>query len=120
MTTTALYGAQAEAIAAAYLARKEFIILAQNARFGRYEIDIIAYDTIQKMIVFVEVKARRRSTAAYPIRLAVNHRKRRALRQAIDRWTIENEYDGPGRLDIVCIASSRVAEHIVDSGADFF
>jgi putative endonuclease len=119
-TKTALYGGKAEQIAAEFLVRKGFRILERNARFGRYEIDIIAYDEVEKMIVFVEVKARKRSSIAYPIRTAVTSRKRRALEQAIAHWITSKAYEGAGRTDVVCIAGTNVVEHLLNIGSDFF
>ncbi len=118
--STEQVGRHGEEIAASYLRSKNYVILEQNARLGRYEIDIIAEDPYEKMMVFVEVKTRSHDDHRYPIRTAVDRRKRRALRKAVFRWVLRHEYDGPGRIDIVCIAGERIVDHVVNVGADFF
>jgi len=112
-------GALGEQAAEAYLQRIAHRILARNVRLGRCELDIIAYDEREHMLVFVEVKARRNYCAAYPIHTAVNRRKRQALRRAVDAWITLNEYCGPARIDIVCVGAGRITEHIRDIGSDF-
>ncbi len=92
----------------------------RNVRFGRYEIDIVAFDRVEKMMVFVEVKTRSNHSFAYPIRTAVDRRKRRAMRLAIARWTLQHDYDGPGRIDLLSVSNGRVIEHLKDLGSDFF
>jgi len=120
MGTSAATGQQGEELAASYLKRNGYRICERNVRFKRLEIDIIAYDKKRKMMVFVEVKARSHPSLEYPIRTAVDQRKRRALRQAVARWVNKHEYEGPGRIDIVCIGDGKMQEHIMDIGSDFF
>jgi putative endonuclease len=120
MVTTAETGIQGEKIAALHLEACGYDVLERNVRFGKYEIDIVAFDRVRAMMVFVEVKTRRRFHPLYPIQTAVNPRKRRALTEAIARWCNVHEYDGPGRMDILCVASHKIVQHIVDAGADFF
>ena len=118
--TTQETGINGEETAAVYLMRQRYDVRERNVRFGRYEIDIVAYDRTEKMMVFVEVKARIRHSDAYPIRTAVDARKRRAMRQAIARWTQKHQYDGPGRIDILSVSGPAVIEHLKDLGSDFF
>ncbi len=118
--TTAITGAEGEAIAADYLRGIGYRILERNTRFGRYEIDIIAKDPSRAMIVFIEVKSRTGFDPAYPIRTAVNYRKRRALRHAIARWVNLHHYEGAGRIDVISVADGVVIEHLLDLGADFY
>lgn len=56
----AQFGALGEACAAAYLQAAGYRILAQNVRIGGVEIDLIALHA--RVLVFVEVKARRSAT----------------------------------------------------------
>lgn len=108
-----------EEMAAAYLRRLGYDIRERNTRFGKHEIDIVAYDPAEKMIVFVEVKTRRSHCEQYPIRTAVNQNKRRALRKAIWKWLRHHQYDGPGRMDIISVCQENIVEHLVDVGSDF-
>ncbi len=118
--TTALTGKLGEGAAATYLTRAGYVVKECNARFGRYEIDIVAEDQKEKMLVFVEVKARTKKSAAYPTRTALDARKRRALREAIFRYVAHHGYEGPARIDLLCVSQGTVHEHLVDIGAEFF
>jgi putative endonuclease len=57
-------GAQGEALAARYLREQGYRILHQNARLGRYEIDIIAQEG--DTVAFVEVKTRQHAETFSP------------------------------------------------------
>lgn len=118
--TTASTGRLGEALAEAYLRSCGFHIRERNVRCGRFEIDIVAYDPIEKMVVFVEVKTRTRVDERYPVRTMVDGRKRSSMKQAIFRWVERHQYEGSARTDIVCVAGGRVVDHIVNIGADFY
>lgn len=118
--TTDATGRLGEALASAYLQTQNFRIMESNVRFGRYEIDIVAYDPRENMIVFVEVKTRSKFDNRYPIRTAVDSRKRRAMQAAIARWVLKHTYEGPARIDVICVAEGKVQNHIVNIGAEFF
>ena len=120
MVSTATTGRCGEELAAAYLRSIRFRIRERNVRFGRFEIDIVAYDPTEKMIVFVEVKTRTVADHRYPIRTAIDRRKRKAMKQGIFRWVAHHSYDGPARIDLVCVADTKIVEHIVNIGAEFF
>lgn len=115
---TSIVGSTGEAIAAAYLTRIGYRILGRNVRLGKYELDIVARDIARDMIVFVEVKTRLRHDARYPLRTAVDKRKRKALQKAAARWVVAHQYEGAGRTDIVCVAGSSVVQHLVNFGSD--
>lgn len=80
-------GERGEQLAAAWLKReRNFIVLAQNwrsPRDRREEIDLICQDG--DALVFVEVKARA-NAALVPGYYAVDERKKRVLRRAIDTY----------------------------------
>lgn len=107
-----ILGVKGEQIAVDFLRKQGFEIRGTNVRFGRDELDIIAFDPTEKMMVFFEVKTRSTNNERYPIRLAVDRRKRRCLQRAIHAWCIEQNYDGPGRIDILCVSKGRIADHI--------
>lgn len=113
-------GRLGEDTAAKYLESRRYRIRERNVRFGRYEIDIVAFDHSEQMIVFVEVKTRTTVSPQYPIHTAVDREKRRSLKEARDRWITKHQYEGPGRMDIVCVSGNRVTEHVVNVGSDFF
>ncbi|MBT4120259.1 MAG: YraN family protein [Candidatus Peribacter sp.] len=105
-------GKQGEALAKAHLQDKKYKIYDQNIRLGRDEIDIIAYDTAEKMLVFVEVKTRSRYDADFLPALGLTPRKKRALRRAAWKWMQLREYDAPWRIDIILVIGTRVQRHI--------
>lgn len=112
-------GQRGEDIATTYLLARGYDVRERNVRMGRDEIDLVAYDPLERMVVFAEVKTRSRHSEAYPIRTAVNGRKRRALRRAIDLWVTRENYDGPARIDVLSVCDGRVVEHVCDIGSDY-
>lgn len=93
-------GRRGEEIAARFLERAGYRILARNCRVGRLELDLVARDG--ETIVFVEVKARRSGPQA-PSE-AVDRRKRARVRRAAAGWIAgsrdrANEY----RFDVVAV-----------------
>ncbi len=120
MSDTASTGREGEAIAARYLLERGYRIIERNVRLQRYEIDIVAHDMKRAITVFAEVKTRSSHSSAYPVRTAVDPRKRRAMREAVARWVTAHEFEGEGRIDIICVSGGSVVEHIEDVGSDFF
>lgn len=112
-------GQNGEDIAVAYLLRRGYRIEQRNVRLARCEIDIVAFDPANDMLVFAEVKTRARASASYPIRTAMDGRKRRAMHAAVDRWVAKHDYDGAGRIDLLCVCGGKVVEHIHDVGSDY-
>jgi putative endonuclease len=76
-------GAEGEARAAAYLARRGYRIVERNVRSGGVEIDLIAQRGPH--IVFVEVKTRRTTRYGSP-EAAVDARKQARLVQGAYAW----------------------------------
>jgi putative endonuclease len=95
-------GADAEALAAAYLQRQGYQIVAQNFRFGRFgEIDLIA--SKGELLVFVEVKARRSLRFGLPEE-HMTARKRRAFLRAVKGYLLEHGLEGvPCRFDFIAV-----------------
>ncbi len=118
--TTQLTGSLGEEIAAQYLVSNGYDVRERNVRFKKFEIDIVAYDTQEKMMVFVEVKTREHHSQRYPIHTAVDGRKRGAMRKAVARWVTKHDYQESGRTDVLCVSGGRVVEHIKDLGSDFY
>ena len=112
-------GAEGERIAVEYLRQKDYEILHTNCRIGREEIDIVARDHTDHMLVFVEVKTRSRLSASYPVRTALTRRKRAALRRAMFQWMERMHTDEAARIDLVVVSQNRVTEHLQDLGSEF-
>ncbi len=93
-------GAFGEGVAARFLRDQGMEILDRNWRCARGEIDIVA--RAGRDLVVVEVKARRGTSAGYPIE-AVTHRKLGRLRILAVAWLQEHQQWRPDgiRFDVV-------------------
>ncbi len=98
------FGQYAEIVAANYLMKKSFSLLAQNFRYKRFEIDLI----VQKgtLIVFVEVKARKNNLFGNPEDF-VNQKKIRALRLAAAHYLRIQNSQQAIRFDIISVLGSK-------------
>lgn len=109
------FGKQGEEIAVKYLTDKGYEILERNWRNRHKEIDIIAKDGDE--LVIVEVKCRKSSNYGDP-NLAVNKQKQRLLVAAANAYIFRNNLDVDTRFDIVSIVFDNGApqiEHIEDA-----
>ena len=98
MATSKLTGAWGEAIAAEYLRKKHYRIIANgfHSRFG--EIDLIAQN--RKFLVFVEVKLRKSANFA-KAREYVDAKKQDKLRITASLYLSQNPTDLQPRFDII-------------------
>ena len=108
-------GAYGEKIAANYLIKQGFSIIALNYLKKWGEIDIVAHETAQnaKMIHFVEVKTvsyetkddleRAVSYGTWRPEENVHHRKILKLNRAIESWNQENNYKGEWQIDVCSV-----------------
>ena len=87
MTVAQASGAWGEELAARLLAKeKGYKIVGRNVRFGaRCELDIVAWEPVRKILVFVEVKTRKSEDFGRPIE-AVTSAKKKALSRAAVRY----------------------------------
>lgn len=96
-------GDYGEQIAARYLRRHGYWIVARNWRFGHKELDLIAVRF--RTIAFVEVKTRTYSEAELdelpPPRQAVHAEKQRFTRQAAQRYLYEHPTWRKPRMDVI-------------------
>lgn len=104
-------GQRGEHVATKYLRRRGYQIGEKNARFGHSEVDIIAFDPVDQVMVFVEVKSRSEQWEEYRPELNAHELKRRSLRRSARRWVANNDYDGGYRIDLICVARNRVIAH---------
>ena len=93
-------GKKGEDIAAQYLSEKGYEILERNWRNRHKEIDIIAKDGNE--LVIVEVKARRSDEHGEPD-LAVTRPKQTRLIYAANAYIFQNKLDINTRFDIISI-----------------
>ena len=104
-------GRRGEDIATAYLQNAGYQLYGRNIRISRDEIDIIAFDPIDRVVVFAEVKARSTDRNGYrPEMNAPKHKRQRMLRAA-RRWVAQHNYQRGYRVDLVCVVGDRVVNH---------
>ena len=109
------FGKQGEDLAVQYLLDKGYEILERNWRNVHKEIDIIAKDG--KELVIVEVKTRKSNNYGEPD-LAVNKQKQRLLIYAANAYIFRNNLDINTRFDIISIVfndGEPVIDHIEDA-----
>ena len=114
-----IVGAHGEDLATAYIRSIGYTVWQRNVRQGKDEIDIIAWDPGDKVLVFVEVKARTEKTREgfHPDQTATED-KRVKLRRAVRRWVAQHGYDGGYRIDLVCVHEKRVTNHFKELAWD--
>lgn len=93
-------GKAGEEFAVEFLKNKGFKILETNWHYGKDEIDIIAYDGLE--LVIVEVKTRKTNFFGEP-ETFVSKAKQRALIRCANHYIRINGFDGETRFDIVSI-----------------
>ncbi|MBW8362539.1 MAG: YraN family protein [Kaistella sp.] len=94
------FGNLAEDLAADFLAKKNYKILARNFRFQKAEIDIVA--EFENRIVVVEVKARSYNTVIEP-QEAVTKKKIKSIVMCADFFMKERNIDQEVRFDIITV-----------------
>ena len=108
-------GEDGEAIAAIYLIDQGYQIVERNWRIGKYEIDIIAYDGAD--LVIVEVKSRSDDQYAMP-EDAITLPKIRRLVRAADAYVKLKDIAVGARFDVVTVIFDTEPpriDHIVDA-----
>jgi putative endonuclease len=94
-------GRAGEALAEAYLEEQGLQVLARNFRFKRAEIDRIATD--QKELIIVEVKIRQNNLFGYPEE-SITKQKQRLMTEAGYAYKEEYKIMLPVRFDIIAIS----------------
>ena len=109
-------GKQGEFVARQYLEENGYDVLEANWRFHHYELDIVATDG--KELIIIEVKTRSDNYLIAP-ELAVNKGKIRRIVTASDAYARMKGINLPVRFDIICLikkgASFTVENHIEDA-----
>lgn len=95
-------GSKGEEVAAEYLAKKGYEILARNYREKYGEIDIVARCKVkgESYIVFVEVKTKTEGEYGEPWEM-INKHKLKQITNMGHLWCIQNHYHGLVRIDVV-------------------
>lgn len=109
-------GKKAEDLAAEFLLKSGYKILARNFRFQKAEIDIISEK--DDFIIVCEVKARSTDVFNLP-QEAVNKKKIRLLVSAADHYLQESNINKEVRFDIISVLPDKKGnlsiEHIVNA-----
>jgi putative endonuclease len=109
-------GKKGEEIACAYLKSFGYSILHTNWRFHHYELDIVA--TNGKELVIVEVKTRSKNYLLNP-EDAIDRRKIRRITTAADAYIRQNKVNIPVRFDVLCLIKDdlvfSVDRHLEDA-----
>lgn len=100
-------GNQGEELAADFLQKKGYEIVARNYRYKHAEIDLIVKK--DSFIVFVEVKTRSYSFYGEP-EAFVDSRKAATVLRAAEQYTYENKYEGNIRFDILSVKTGSKPE----------
>lgn len=93
-----LTGAWGEALAAEYLRKKHYAVVAAGYRSRYGEIDLIA--TNKKFLVFVEVKLRKSNRFAQALEF-VDQKKQNRIRTTASIFLSQNETDLQPRFDVI-------------------
>lgn len=111
MKNTTRIGLKAEQLAAEYLISNGYKVIERNFRNRYCEIDIIALQ--KEFVCLVEVKYRKNDLQGGGLE-AINHDKKRRLRNAFEYWLFQNEqYQHlQPRIDVVAVDAQRRIELI--------
>lgn len=106
-------GKRGEEAAEKYLKRCGYRIWDRNTRIGRRdEIDLVAYDPQENVLVFVEVKTRSVADDDRHPLANFTYKKRQSFQRAVRRWIARLEYEEAYRMDLICVVGGEVIEHI--------
>ncbi|MCE2683154.1 MAG: YraN family protein [Cryomorphaceae bacterium] len=108
-------GVFGESLAVTYLKNKGFKIIAQNVKYMKWEVDIIA--NFEGKIIVVEVKTRVTSEIGEPWRAVTRTKQKQIIRVAHDYLT-RNDCKEETRFDVVSIVHNSFRtdiEHIEDA-----
>jgi len=109
-------GRRGESLAKAHLESAGYEILKENWRFGRAEVDLIAFK--DKLIIFTEVKTRSGNGFGEPEDF-VDARKQKLLVSAADEYIYLMAHEGEVRFDIIAILFDKqnnyTLKHIEDA-----
>jgi len=110
-------GRKGEELAKQHLENAGYEILDENWRFGKAEVDLIAYQN--KTIIFVEVKTRTGNAFGEPEDF-VDAAKQTLLVSAADKFIELMDFNGEVRFDIVAILFDQQGNYRLNHIQDAF
>ncbi|KRP06611.1 MAG: hypothetical protein ABR95_13310 [Sphingobacteriales bacterium BACL12 MAG-120813-bin55] len=110
-------GKTGEQLAADFLEREGYTIVATNWKSGRAELDIIAH--FKNTLVIVEVKTRS-SESLLVAEAAVNARKRALMVKAAGNYIYESNWMGECRFDVIAVELRQEGAAVIRHFEDVF
>ncbi len=110
-------GRKGEELAKQHLENAGYEILDENWRFGKAEVDLIAYQN--KTIIFVEVKTRTGNAFGEPEDF-VDAAKQALLVSAADEFIELMDFNGEARFDIIAILFDQQGSYRLNHIQDAF
>jgi putative endonuclease len=107
-----LFGEAAESKAEQYLRSKGYRILARNARTPSGELDLVT--RAGPVLVFVEVKARGKSTHGGAVEAVDSRKQARLVRLAAQYLARHRLRDQPCRFDVILCAGGADAPEVIE------
>lgn len=95
-------GRAGEAVAAAFLESKGYLILERNLRTRHGELDLVA-QAPDGTVTFVEVRTRRGAEAGAAA-ASVDERKQRRVRELASEYLAERAPEADARIDVITVA----------------
>lgn len=107
-------GRNGEDVAMRYLLTSGYGLLGRNVRIARDELDLIVYDPVDGVIVFVEVKSRTINDPDFTPLLNFTEDKKACVTRAAQRWIADQEKEWGWRIDLILVAEGKVTDHLKD------
>jgi putative endonuclease len=105
-------GRDGEDVAIRYLLISGYKVWERNVRLGHDEIDIVAFDPEDSVLVFVEVKTRSKESADFRPDLDLTIQKKEKMFRAARTWVTLHNFSGGYRLDVLFVIAGKVQSHI--------
>lgn len=107
-------GMKGEKLAARYYQEQGYEILEANYRFKRGEVDFIALSRDENLLVFVEVKNRRRKDYGNP-ETFVSPQQQERIHETAEEYIYAINWHKDIRFDIACVDSHEKVEVFEDA-----
>ena len=105
-------GKSGEDRAAKYVRSLHYRILGRNIRIGHDEIDLLAWDPADRVLVFFEVKTRSHASEEYRPELGMTHEKKARIQRAARRYVAQHDFSDGYRIDLLCVVAGQVVDHV--------
>lgn len=108
-------GKGGETLAATFLENLGWRIIGRNVRIGNHdEIDVIAFDCDERVLVFAEVKTRKENIKDYHPEINMTWQKRKNMARAARHWVDRHAWEGGFRMDTLYVSNQIVIDHHID------